>query len=64
MTEVLGDPDLERQIETFTLIPSDGGRFEFSADGQLLYSKLKTGKHVEEGQLTKLLKDYLAGKKS
>ena len=61
MSEILNDPELERQIETFTLVPSDGGRFEFSANGTLLYSKLKTGKHVEQNQLKQLLQDYLAG---
>jgi predicted Rdx family selenoprotein len=60
MTEVLSDEELEREIESFTLVPSDGGRFEFSANGTLLYSKLKTGRHVEEGELKKLLKDHLA----
>lgn len=59
MDEVLGDEDLERQIESFTLVPSDGGRFEFSANGKLLYSKKQTGRHVEEGELKKLLKKYL-----
>jgi selenoprotein W-related protein len=59
MTEVLGDAELERQIEEFTLVPSDGGRFEFSANGKLLYSKLLTGRHVEPGELIQLLKQYL-----
>ena len=59
MTEVLGDEELERQIETFTLVPSDGGKFEFIANGTLLYSKLQTGRHVEEGELKKLLQDHL-----
>ena len=61
MTEILNEADLERQIEVFTLVPSDGGKFEFSANGSLLYSKLQTGQHVEEGQLRKILKDYLLG---
>jgi selT/selW/selH-like putative selenoprotein len=61
MAEILNEPDLERTVESFTLVPSDGGRFEFSANGKLLYSKLETGKHVEEGQLKQLLENYLAG---
>ena len=59
MTEILSDESLERQIEDFSLVPSDGGRFEFSANGKLLYSKLQTGRHVEAGELTKILKDHL-----
>jgi selenoprotein W-related protein len=38
-------------------VPSDGGRFEISIDGDLIYSKLKTGKFPEEeaivGEVTK-----------
>jgi len=59
MSELLGDEELERKIEGFTLIPSDGGRFEFSANGKLLYSKLQTGRHVEAGELKQLLVQHL-----
>ena len=59
MTEILSDESLERQIEDFSLVPSDGGRFEFSANGKMLYSKLQTGRHVEAGELKKILKDHL-----
>lgn len=59
MAEVLGDEDLERRIETFTLVPSDGGKFEFSVNGTLLYSKKATGRHAEEGELQRLLQEHL-----
>ena len=59
MTEILSDANLERQIEDFSLVPSDGGKFELSANGKLLYSKLQTGRHVEAGELRKILTDYL-----
>ena len=59
MTEILSDENLERQVEDFSLVPSDGGKFEFSANGKLLYSKLQTGRHVDEGELKKILKDHL-----
>ena len=42
-----------------TLIPSDGGRFEVEVDGELIYSKLKTHRHVEAGELPLLLGKYL-----
>lgn len=61
MAEILNDPDLEKAVESFTLVPSVGGRFEFSANGTLLYSKLQTGRHVEEQELRNLLKEHLAG---
>lgn len=57
MEEVL--EEYEHQIESFTLIPSEGGRFEFQVDGDLLYSKLKTWRHVEPGEINKLLKEHL-----
>jgi selT/selW/selH-like putative selenoprotein len=39
------------RIRALTLIPSDGGRFEFSIDGALVYSKLATGKFPEWAQI-------------
>ena len=30
-------------IAEFTLLPSDGGKFEIKIDGDLVYSKLATG---------------------
>ena len=32
-------------------MPSDGGRFEISIDGDLIYSKLKTGQFPDEQQI-------------
>jgi selenoprotein W-related protein len=49
----------EPEIESFILVPSDGGRFEVTVNGNLLYSKLKTGRHVEEGEVAGLVKRYL-----
>jgi selenoprotein W-related protein len=59
MAEVLGDKTLESKIESFTLIPSDGGRFEFSVDGELIFSKLKLGRHADEGEVMGLFKKHL-----
>jgi len=39
--------DYPRAIRSLTLIPSDGGVFEVSVDGQLVYSKKATGRHAE-----------------
>ena len=61
MAEIMNDQTLERKIESFTLVPSDGGKFELSVNGTLLYSKLQTGKHVVDGQLKKILLKHLAG---
>jgi len=60
MNEILSNQDFERRIESFTLVPSDGGRFEFSVNGKLIYSKLKNGRHAEPGEVAGLLRKYLA----
>lgn len=50
---------LESRIKAFTLIPSDGGRYEFSVDGELIFSKKALGRHPEEGEVMGLLKKHL-----
>jgi selenoprotein W-related protein len=49
----------EVQIEALTLIPSDGGRFEVEVNGDLVYSKLRTGRHIETGEAAALIREYL-----
>ena len=46
----------EHLIESFTLVPSDGGRFEVTVNGQLLYSKLTTHRHAEAGEILGLVR--------
>jgi len=46
----------EHVIETIMLVPSDGGKFEVTVNGQLLYSKLATHRHVEPGEVLGLVK--------
>jgi selenoprotein W-related protein len=41
----------EHLIEEIKLIPSDGGKFEVTINGQLVYSKLATHRHVEPGEV-------------
>ena len=57
MAEIL--KTFEPEIETFTLVPSDGGKFEITVNDRLIYSKLKTGRHVEEGEVVELINNYL-----
>ncbi len=45
----------EFKIGSIKLIPADGGKFEVVIDDKLVYSKLATGRHVEPGELTKLV---------
>ena len=38
----------KQQIQDLKLIPSKGGCFEITINGELIYSKLKTGKFPDE----------------
>jgi selenoprotein W-related protein len=38
----------KQQIRELKLVPSGGGCFELSVDGDLIYSKTKTGKFPDE----------------
>jgi len=51
--------EFEPEIESVTLVPSDGGRFEFSIDGKLLYSKLETHRHADPGEVAGLVRSHL-----
>ena len=53
--------EFEAEIEAITLIPSDGGQFEFVVNDKLLYSKLMTHRHAEQGEIAGLLKKYIKG---
>jgi len=46
----------EHIIEDMTLVPSDGGRFEVTVNGELLYSKLGTHRHAEPGEVLGLVR--------
>ena len=41
----------KQQIDELTLLPSDGGRFEVTIDGELVYSKLATGSFPDSGAI-------------
>ena len=46
----------EHVIENITLVPSEGGRFEVTVNGQLLYSKLNLHRHAEPGEVLGLVR--------
>ena len=41
----------KQKIQSLELVPSGGGCFELSANGDLIYSKLQTGEFPDEEQL-------------
>jgi hypothetical protein len=53
--EILGERELEVYIGSWTLIPSKGGAFEFTVNGDLLFSKKALQRHAEPGELRALL---------
>jgi selenoprotein W-related protein len=52
----------EADILSITLVPSQGGRFEVSVDGQLIYSKLKTGRHANPGEVVESVRNISRSK--
>ena len=43
----------KQQIKDLKLVPVGGGAFELSLDGELIYSKLKTGEFPDEEWVVK-----------
>jgi selenoprotein W-related protein len=52
--------DFEPETGNINLVPSDGGRFEVEVNGNLLYSKLQTGRHVETGEVVGLVRKFIS----
>jgi selenoprotein W-related protein len=51
--------EFEPYVSSWELIPADGGRFEVSVDGELVYSKLETGRHTDSAELRPLIESKL-----
>jgi selenoprotein W-related protein len=51
--------EFEPYVSSWELIPADGGRFEVSVDGELVYSKLESGRHADSSELRPLIKAKL-----
>jgi selenoprotein W-related protein len=47
---------MKQKIESLTLVPSGGGCFELTVNGELIYSKLKTGEFPNESSVLKQVK--------
>ena len=47
--------NFEPEIESITLIPSEGGRYEVTVNDSLVYSKLQTGRHANPGEVVGLV---------
>jgi len=47
------------RISSLELVPSRGGVFEVTLDGELIFSKAALGRHAEAGEVASLLRDRL-----
>jgi selenoprotein W-related protein len=52
--------EFKQKVSEMKLVPVGGGAFELSANGELLYSKLKTGEFPDEQSIIDLLEKKLA----
>jgi len=48
--------EYKTKISGLTIVPSGGGRFEVTVDGNLIYSKLATGRFPEVNEIKKAIK--------
>jgi selenoprotein W-related protein len=53
--------NFEHVIESVALVPSDGGRFEVSVNGKLVFSKLDAHRHAEAGEIVNIIFKMVEG---
>jgi len=53
MEDVL--PHFKQDIAEMVLVPSDGGKFEISVDGDQIYSKVETGEFPNSRDIVKAI---------
>lgn len=49
--------EFEGETESITLIPSGGGVFEVTVDGDLVFSKKSIDRHAEAGEVVRLIRE-------
>ena len=49
VSEILNE--IQSEVASLELIPSAGGRFEWTVDGELVYSKAATGRYPDLAEL-------------
>jgi selenoprotein W-related protein len=49
----------EFETTQLILVPSDGGKFEVTVDGDLLYSKKRAGRHAKPGEVVEDVRQRL-----
>lgn len=49
--------NFKTQIESITVIPSGGGKFEVDVDGTLIFSKKELDRFPEDGEISTILEE-------
>lgn len=47
---MLGDREVEVYVRSFNLLPSKGGVYELTVNGEVVFSKKALGHHAEPGE--------------
>ena len=47
--------ELQTEVDSLTLIPSSGGRFEWAVNGHVVYSKRATGRYPQPDELKRAI---------
>ena len=47
------------RIESLELVPSSGGRFEVTLDGDLIFSKAALKRHAEPGEIAGIVRERI-----
>jgi selenoprotein W-related protein len=58
--EILSEREIEAFIGSWQLLPSKGGVFEVTLNGELIFSKKQLGRHAEPGEVRALIVERLA----
>lgn len=57
--ELLNEREIEIYVRSWRLIPSKGGVFEVTVNGDVIFSKKALGRHAEPGEIRALIIDKL-----
>ncbi len=51
--------ELKQRLDSITLVPAAGGKFELEVDGLLMYSKLQTRSFPDEDEILEQLRSQI-----
>jgi selenoprotein W-related protein len=56
---ILTEREIEAYIRSWHMIPSTGGKFEVTLNGELIFSKKALGRHAEPGEIKAIIVERL-----